>query len=127
MGQFSVGVNRLASARMLRPSTGRRPGRRACLQPQMREDLLDHQLLKNRGHDLELTASLHRQRLLWSRQIEKSCDRTQSFAVVERTRLLSGFKVGGVDAIESATACISMTQLHRNYTFAPQKEKPASN
>ena len=45
----------------------------------MREDLLDHQLLKNRGHDLELTASLHKLRLLWGRQIAESTDWPQSF------------------------------------------------
>jgi hypothetical protein len=35
--------------------------------------------------DILLTAVLHPQRLLWSRQIEQSSDRTQSFALAHRT------------------------------------------
>ena len=61
--------------RLARPALGRR----LRVQAQVSKDLLDHRWLQDTAMNLELTASLHRQRLLWSRQIEKSCDRTQSF------------------------------------------------
>ena len=83
-------------------------GRRLRIQPQVRKDLLDHRPLQNGGDDLELalklpavgdskwpragvpsidfvatvlTAVLHTQRPVWSRQTEQSRDRTQSGAV----------------------------------------------
>ncbi len=46
------------SGRLQRLAAGWCPGRRPGLQPKMREDLLDHRLLKDRRNDLQLAAAV---------------------------------------------------------------------
>ena len=60
--------------RLARPTLGRR----LRIELQVSMDLLDHWLFKDRGDDLELTASLRKLRLLWSKQIATSNVGTQS-------------------------------------------------
>ncbi len=48
----------VASGPLQRLVTGWRTRRRTRLQPQVRKDLLDHRLLKDRGDDLQLTAAV---------------------------------------------------------------------
>ena len=47
-----------ATSRLQRLTAGRRTGRCPRLQSQVREDLLDRRLLKNRRNDLQLTAAV---------------------------------------------------------------------
>jgi len=61
------GYQPIMSGWSLRP-TGRHTRRRAGLQTQVREDLLDHRLLQNRGDDLQFAAAVRavgRRQLSW--------------------------------------------------------------
>ena len=62
--------------RLARPALGRR----LRVQTQVAQDLLDHRPLQDGGDNLGLTASLHKLRLLWGKQIAASNVRIQSYA-----------------------------------------------
>jgi hypothetical protein len=74
-------------SRLARPALGRR----LRVQAQVGKNLLDHRRLQDAATNRALTVSLHRQRLLWSRQIEKSFDRTQPITEVQDGELIATF------------------------------------